>query len=101
PLLHRPLPSLPTRRSSDLHGQIFRPGGAGDRLDRRLAVLLHAAAGLSRLILDHDRTDSGAVRVVGGELRFRGAALQPSLVLLPRSVEHTSELQSLTNLLSL
>ena len=66
------------------HRQLRALDGGSDRLDRRLAVLLYAAAHLSDLVSDHDRVNPAAVAASGREFRRRSAALQPSVVLLPR-----------------
>src|SRR5262249_61358139 len=71
---HRPLLSFPTRRSSDLLGESFRRRRSGGG----------AAAG----------EDGPGQRSGGGR---RGAGGRRQIVAL-RSEEHTSELQSLTNL---
>src|SRR5262249_56805103 len=81
---HRVLPSFPTRRSSDLVGALPREqhghGAAYARVrpghQRRKALQLAAAAVLRRV----------------------GLGLQLQIGLATRSEEHTSELQSLTNL---
>src|SRR5262249_61816000 len=73
---HPPLPSFPTRRSSDLL-RLRRPGARRDDLRR-----LHRGPGRV------------PVRPEGhGQHRHRGSRLPAR-----RSEEHTSELQSLTNL---
>ena len=48
------------------HRQLRALDGGSDRLDRRLAVLLHAAAHLSELVPDHDRAYPAAVAAAGG-----------------------------------
>src|SRR5262249_61986363 len=81
--LHRHLPSFPTRRSSDL--------GSG-----------HLADGQGRVIGPEDATIFGlGVAVsdaVAVRLAERPAVAQPRRPGEDRSEEHTSELQSLTNL---
>src|SRR5262249_62128320 len=90
----RSRPSFPTRRSSDLH--CFRPRVLPAKGDQRLAWRA-------------DEVDGCEPRAVGieGEARLervhRRAAgkvygYEPPAPLPPRSEEHTSELQSLTNL---
>src|SRR5262249_61354207 len=86
-----PSPS-PTRRSSDLHGNLFASYGNGDILSASLP------GGQSH---DWGRQQYGGS--VGGafvpEKLFFFAALERGRQdLRPRSEEHTSELQSLTNL---
>ena len=76
------------RRTSTTSPPITPLDGAGDRLHRRLAVLLHAAAHLSDLVPDHDRVDPAAVAAAGGEFRRRSAAVQPPVVLLSRRRLH-------------
>src|SRR5262249_58698297 len=78
----RALPSFPTRRSSDLHARGLQPGAGG------LALLDPAGqfAGAG-----------GATGVDGDECPERTFPASFSKF-VPRSEEHTSELQSLTNL---
>src|SRR5262249_60517727 len=98
-LHHRPLPSFPTRRSSDLNDLVFMPTGnatdqnfgngrPGENLYATTLLALRASTG-KRVwhfqITHHDIYDWDVNS-------------QPSLFDAVRSEEHTSELQSLTNL---
>src|SRR5215475_4546493 len=76
------------RERQECHGEIRQFIGTGQRLHGRLAVLLHAAAHLSRLLLDHDRFDSGSLLTADRQLRCRNAATRPPVVLLSRRWFH-------------
>src|SRR5262249_60472421 len=84
-------PSFPTRRSSDLH---FRnPSGPTPRATRSVQLLEPLRAGNvspGELALDPNFHPNRTELDLGVDLR--------RLQVAPRSEEHTSELQSLTNL---
>src|SRR5262249_61560618 len=95
PSSHRVLPSFPTRRSSDL----FRPSalalthfGAFFDVDRHLGALDDELVRLERL-------DASIGRDAFLDEHRRRLAANAGDVEERRSEEHTSELQSLTNLL--
>src|SRR5262249_60391772 len=89
---HRPLPSFPTRRSSDLNDSAVEiwgmnyPGFGGSTGPARLARIGPAAVAAFDVLR---REAAGAPIVAYGASIGATAA---------RSEEHTSELQSLTNL---
>src|SRR5262249_57345921 len=95
------LSSFPTRRSSDLAGQGVRGGRIGDEnvgvvggVDVGLARHARCLHAESELVVVRREISLGAV--VGGRRIIPGTIVSaPPLV---RSEEHTSELQSLTNL---
>src|SRR5262249_59215722 len=98
---HRPLPSFPTRRSSDLIA-IERVAYRPLRDSNRLAPLI-TAIGVSLLLegVVQVRISPGTVLVPTNALipqvvAHIGSVATPVIAL--RSEEHTSELQSLTNL---
>src|SRR5699024_12633815 len=93
---HRPLPSLPTRRSSDL--------ASADEEIRRAAIdhltgaysdpTLSLAGRVRRIVAEQLPGPVPSIAEVAAELALHPRTLQRHLVVVGRSEEHTSELQS-------
>src|SRR5262249_62208025 len=97
---HSYLPSFPTRRSSDLFQKIYDHGW----LDRKVYVLKNAQLGHdnSYHAAGHVKKGTSAVTRLDRSRHLKEAGIIPrsgqGRNISHRSEEHTSELQSLTNL---
>src|SRR5438093_1584933 len=92
---HRSSHSFPTRRSSDLRGA----GSSSQRVGRSASHTVRGGMGPLRPAVASDRRLSNRTRHrPTGNTRTPAPGLQHRRRLQPRSEEHTSELQSLTNL---
>src|SRR5262249_61959727 len=93
-------PSFPTRRSSDLHAERARVERVGADLVRAQLRPVAVPRGLEVGVAGEQRIAAGEEAPVGAAGRALPLALgaQPRPGHRGRSEEHTSELQSLTNL---
>src|SRR5699024_12270470 len=93
PPAHRPLLSLPTRRSSDLVARERAYPVPDDVADETLVTALHPASTAHLALHRHGGLAPGETVLIGGGGGNVGGALVAEAVRC-RSEEHTSELQS-------
>src|SRR5262249_57329438 len=96
----RALPLFPTRRSSDLPGnktKIVATIGPASDSQEMLRRLIRAGVNVARLNFSHGDLTSHASRIQRIRLAAEAVGRRVAIMAdLPRSEEHTSELQSLT-----